>query len=349
MDWKTINQVPHRRFNPLLEEWVIVSPDRTARPWQGQVEAQAVRVVPPYDPQCYLCPGNARAHGVRNPAYTTTFVFENDFPSMQIETPVGRFDHEGVFLADTEPGVCRVVCFSPRHDLTMARMRPEQVRQVVDVWVQQFSEVGELPGIQYVQIFENRGAMMGASNPHPHCQIWANAHVPHVPAREQASLSGHRARHGECLLCRYLTMELEGGARVVCENPGFVALVPFWAVWPFELMLLSRRHLGSLAELDPGECGLLADILRRVSIRYDNLFATPFPNSLGFHQQPSDGAKHPEWHLHMHFFPPLLRSATVRKFSVGYEMLAVPQRDITPEAAAARLRDVGETHYQDQE
>jgi len=218
-------------------------------------------------------------------------------------------------------------------------------RTVVDVWREQFLELGSIPGIQYVQIFENRGAMMGASNPHPHCQIWANAHLPTVPAREQASLTGYRAKHGECMLCRYLAAELEIMERVVCENAGFVALVPFWAIWPFEMMILSRTHLAGVAELDSAGRDLLGDILRRVSIRYDNLFAVPLPNSMGFHQQPTDGLEHPEWHLHLHFFPPLLRSATIRKFSVGYEMLAMPQRDFTPEMAAARLREAGEVHY----
>jgi len=349
MDWKLLNEVPHRRFNPLLGEWVIVSPHRNDRPWQGQVEERAEEGVPSYDPSCYLCPGNQRAHGVRNPTYTSTFVFENDFPALKRDTPVARLDRGGLFVADTEPGVCRVVCFSPRHDQTLARMNHNEVRTVVDVWVEQFLELGSVPGIQYVQIFENRGAMMGASNPHPHCQIWANAHLPTVPAREQASLTGYRAKHGECMLCRYLAAELEIMERVVCENAGFVALVPFWAIWPFEMMILSRPHLAGVAELDPAGRDLLGDILRRVSIRYDNLFAVPFPNSMGFHQQPTDGVEHPEWHLHLHFFPPLLRSATIRKFSVGYEMLAMPQRDFTPEAAAARLRDAGEVHYRERQ
>lgn len=349
MDWKLLNETPHRRFNPLLGEWVIVSPHRTDRPWQGQVEEPAAEDVPSYDPNCYLCPGNARAHGVRNPAYSSTFVFENDFPAMRAETRQGRFERDGLLQAETERGVCRVVCFSPRHDLTLARMAPREMRAVVDVWAEQFSELGAMPGIQYVQIFENRGAMMGASNPHPHCQIWANAHLPNVPAREQASLRDYRAEQGECLLCRYVAMEREIGERVVCENAGFMALVPFWAVWPFEMMLLSRRHVGSIAELDFTERDVLGDILQRVSIRYDNLFATSFPNSMGLHQRPTNGEEHPEWHLHLHFFPPLLRSATVRKFSVGYEMLAMPQRDFTPEVAAARLREAGEVHYRERQ
>jgi UDPglucose--hexose-1-phosphate uridylyltransferase len=345
MDWKQLNEVAHRRYNPLIREWVLVSPHRTARPWQGQVEEPAAEIVPSYDPNCYLCPGNPRANGARNPAYASTFVFENDFPAMSASTPTGRLVQDGLLLAEAEPGDCRVVCFSPRHDLTLARMNAAEIRAVLDVWVEQFLELGDMPGIQYVQIFENRGAMMGASNPHPHCQIWANSCVPNVPAREQESLLDYAAKHDDCLLCRYVAMEQKLAVRVVCENDAYVALVPFWAAWPFELMILSRRHLPSVAELNAVELGLLGDILRRVSVRFDNLFAVPFPNSMGFHQRPTDSESHEEWHLHLHFFPPLLRSATIRKFSVGYEMLAMPQRDITPEVAAQRLREAGEVHY----
>lgn len=348
MDWEQLSQTPQRRFNPLLQEWVLVSPHRTARPWQGQIEEPAAENLPAYDRQCYLCPGNPRAHGARNPQYTSTFVFENDFPALHLDTPVDRFAHDGLLVAESEAGVCRVVCFSPRHDLTLARMTTPEIRSVIDVLAEQFAELGARAGIQYVQIFENRGAMMGASNPHPHCQIWASAHLPNIPAREQASLCDYRAKHDACLLCRYLALECElAEQRLVCENAGFVALVPFWAVWPFEMMILSRRHVASMDQLDSAERDSLSDILRRVSIRYDNLFATPFPNSIGFHQRPTDGEEHAEWHLHMHFFPPLLRSASIRKFSVGYEMLATPQRDITSESAAARLREAGEVHYRE--
>jgi len=249
--------------------------------------------------------------------------------------------------ARVERGICRVVCFSPRHDLTIPRMEQGEVRQVVEVWTEQYRELGELPWVKHVQVFENRGVLMGASNPHPHCQIWANGEVPNIPVREQEAMHEFLEANEKCLLCEYLRLEIEDGERIVCENQGFVALVPYWAVWPFETMILSRRHASSLGELHDAEKGNLADILRRLTIRYDNLFETAFPYSMGFHQEPTDGEEHPEFHFHAHFFPPLLRSAAVQKFMVGYELLAGPQRDITAEGAAARLRNLAETHYLD--
>jgi UDPglucose--hexose-1-phosphate uridylyltransferase len=254
-------------------------------------------------------------------------------------TPVMRFDRDGLLIAESEPGICRVLCFSPRHDLTLAAMAPPDLRRVVDVWVEQYVEIGSNPAIGYVQIFENRGAMMGASNPHPHCQIWANRTLPHEVAKEQASQVAWRARRGNCLLCEYSRVEDSGRDRMVEENAGFLALVPFWAIWPFETMVLPRRHITGMDGLSDRERGDLADILQRLTARYDRLFGVSFPYTMGFHQRPTDGAEHPEWHLHAHFYPPLLRSATVRKFMVGYEMLCSPQRDITPEAAAEQLRE----------
>ncbi|MBS1858461.1 MAG: UDP-glucose--hexose-1-phosphate uridylyltransferase [Acidobacteria bacterium] len=334
-DW---SQDPHRRFNPLTREWVLVSPHRTQRPWQGQMEKPAVETQPEYDPGCYLCPGNARAGGVRNPAYTSTFVFDNDFAALKRGTTPERFEESGLLVAESEPGTCRVVCFSPKHNLTIAGMEPAELRLVVDTWVDQYRSLGANPDIGYVQIFENRGAMMGASNPHPHCQIWASRTVPNEPAKEQASFVEWRQRKGTCLLCEYTKLEIAEGKRTLDANPHFVAVVPFWAVWPFETMVLARRHVGSLDQLSGEERDALADILKRTTARYDRLFEVSFPYSMGFHQRPTDGAAHDEWHMHLHFYPPLLRSATVRKFLVGYEMLATPQRDITPEAAAERLR-----------
>ncbi len=332
------NQDPHRRYNPLTGAWVLVSPHRTQRPWQGQSEDAKSVVQPSYDPECYLCPGNTRVGGVRNPNYESTFIFDNDFAALKPSTPAGRFEQEGLLLAEAEPGICRVICFSPRHDLTIANMEPADLRKVVDVWVDQFNDLGRRDFIHYVQIFENRGAMMGASNPHPHCQIWASRAVPDgVAIEQQFQLSWKRDR-GSCLLCEYARLELAGGHRVIEENETFMVVVPFWAVWPFETMVISKRHRTAIDEFDDAERSGLAGILQRITSRYDRLFRTSFPYSMGFHQRPSDGARHEEWHFHAHFYPPLLRSATVRKFLVGYEMLCQPQRDITPEAAAERLR-----------
>jgi UDPglucose--hexose-1-phosphate uridylyltransferase len=333
-DWK---QDPHRRFNPLTQEWVLVSPHRTDRPWQGQVEKAAAPAQPEYDPECYLCPGNARAGGVRNPKYKSTFVFDNDFAALKPGTPSDRFEKDGLLIAEGEPGICRVVCFSPKHNLTLANMETADIRKVIDVWVEQYTELGAMPWINHVQIFENRGAMMGASNPHPHCQIWSNRTLPNEIAREVRSFAGWRSG---CLLCEYTALEAASSERAVEQNDHFLAVVPFWAVWPFETMILSKKHVTAMDRLDDAGRDALADILRRTTARYDRLFQVSFPYSMGFHQRPTDGAAHEEFHFHAHFYPPLLRSATVRKFLVGYEMLAGPQRDITPEAAAARLREV---------
>ncbi len=345
LDLSELQQHPHRRFNPLLREWVLVSPHRTDRPWQGQVEKPRADSIPTFDPNCYLCPGNERAGGIRNPPYASTFVFDNDFAALLPTTPQLDREESGLLIARSERGICRVACFSPRHDLTLSRMDEKDIRKVIDLWIEQYTVLGAEPWINSVLIFENRGAMMGASNPHPHCQIWANATVPNDPSRERASLQEYQQQNRACLLCQYLGLESELKDRLVCENDEFAALVPFWAEWPFETMVISKSHLSGLDELSGSGRNALANILKRMTTRYDNLFEAPFPYSMGFHQRPTDGQAHEEWHLHAHFYPPLLRSATVRKFMVGYEMLASPQRDITPEWAAARLRDVGEKHY----
>lgn len=334
----------HRRFNPLTQEWVLVSPHRTKRPWQGQVEKLPPDVRPDYDPKCYLCPGNERAGGHHNPPYASTFVFTNDFSALLPDVPAGSIEKGGLLRAESESGVCRVVCFSPKHNLTLPEMEPTAIRSVVDCWVDQWNELNARADIAYVQIFENRGEMMGCSNPHPHCQIWASSQVPNEVRKENDSQGAYFAGHGRTLLADYLKIEVDAQERIVVENDGFVALVPFWATWPFETMVISRRPVASIAELTDAERNDLADILKRLTIRYDNLFEISFPYSMGFHQKPKQGGAE-GWHLHLHFYPPLLRSATVRKFLVGYEMMAMPQRDITPEAAALRLRELPEIHY----
>lgn len=347
MDSSQLQLIPHRRFNPLTREWVLVSPQRAQRPWLGKVEERSSAVLPSYDPQCYLCPGNERAGGGRNPRYTSTFVFDNDYPALLKDAPAIEISDGGLIFAAAERGACRVVCFSPRHDLTLARMKPREIREVVDCWAGETASLGALPWINHVQIFENRGALMGASNPHPHCQIWASATVPVEPARELVSMNEYRKERKSCLLCDYLQIEGRRGERIVCENDSFTVLVPYWAVWPFETLVLAKRHVLDLEQLSVSERDDLATILHQTVCRYDNLFETPFPYSMGFHQRPTDGQKHDECHLHAHFYPPLLRSATVQKFMVGFELLGTPQRDLTAETAAERLRATSETHYLD--
>lgn len=336
---------PHRRQSLLTGDWVLVSSQRTDRPWHGRQEDTPPDDRPRYDPGCYLCPGNERAGGASNPDYTGVYVFDNDFSALLPGAVEAEIELGGMLRASSEAGVCRVICFSPRHDLTLPEMEPSQIRGVVDAWAREYEELGSRPYINHVQIFENRGQLMGSSNPHPHGQIWAQRSIPGEAARETARQREHLDRHGQSLLTDYLRLELELGERIVLENDGFVALVPFWAVWPFETLIISREHRRNLSGLTDSERDQLADIVGRLTIRYDNLFRTSFPYSAGLHQAPTDGGEHSEWHLHMHFYPPLLRSATVKKFMVGYEMLGEPQRDMTPETSAARLREVGGTHY----
>ncbi len=339
---------PHRRFNPLTGEWVLVSPQRTKRPWQGQVENPFTEERPQHDPECYLCPGNERAGGLANPNYTSTLVFQNDFSALLPDAPAGRTDDHELLISESEAGLCRVICFSPRHDLTLAEMDVASIRQVVDLWSEQYDELGALDYINHVQIFENKGAAMGCSNPHPHGQIWAQTSIPNEPARELASMRQYFDEHGSTLLGNYLEVELQREERIVSANDHFVSLVPFWAVWPFETLILCRRNAANLSSMSNDEKDALSDIIKRTTTRYDNLFQCSFPYSSGLHQAPTDGCAHPEWDFHMHFYPPLLRSATVRKFMVGYEMLGSPQRDITPEWSAATLRGLPEEHFKNE-
>jgi UDPglucose--hexose-1-phosphate uridylyltransferase len=340
---------PHCRYNPLTGDWVLVSPHRNSRPWQGQIEKVAQPNLPDYDPDCYLCPNNSRVGGTVNPNYHSTFTFTNDFSALYPQVPEKAFDENDLLLARSEKGLCRVICFSPDHSLTLARMPPENIIQVINCWTKEFKEIEQLDFIRSIQIFENRGAMMGASNPHPHGQIWASENIPNELGKELKSFENYRREKNNCLLCDYVRLEIDKQQRLVYENNYFAALVPFWAVYPFETIILPKNHRSASDELANDEISAFADILRITTIKYDNLFETSFPYSFGLHQRPVNSGDNSNFHFHAHFFPPLLRSATIRKFLVGFELLGSPQRDLTPETAAESLRIQSEIHYLDKQ
>ncbi|MFD2744539.1 MULTISPECIES: UDP-glucose--hexose-1-phosphate uridylyltransferase [Sphingobacterium] len=336
---------PHTRLNILTGEKVLVSPHRSKRPWQGQVEDLVVEQRPAYDPNCYLCPSNKRADGTVNPDYGDSFVFVNDFSALLQDTPAGQYNDSGLLQAESERGICKVIAFSPRHDLTLPEMDQKAIEAVVDLWQQEFEDLAKKDWIKYIQIFENKGAIMGCSNPHPHGQIWAQGNVPVEVQKEDARQQDYYAKHRKSLLSDYIDLELQKKERIIIDNLHFVAVVPFWAAWPFETMIVSKRHVSDISQFTTEEKADLAKTLQELTIRYDNLFSTSFPYSAGMHQAPVNDGDQSHWHWHMHFYPPLLRSATVKKFMVGYEMMANPQRDITPEFAADQLKKQANIHY----
>jgi UDPglucose--hexose-1-phosphate uridylyltransferase len=340
-----IAQDPHKRLNILTGEWVLVSPHRNKRPWQGKVESVSAAQRPAYDQNCYLCPSNKRSEGSVNPAYHTVYAFTNDFSAVLQNTSDGVYNEKDLLHAVGQRGICRVICFSPRHDLTLPELDLSQIEQVIDLWQEEFQTLSAQSWIKYIQIFENKGEIMGCSNPHPHGQIWSLSDIPVEIEKESKQQLAYYKKSGRSILLDYLEIELNKKERLVYSNNHFVALVPFWATWPYETMIISRRHIRHLLEFSSEEKTALADILQQLTIKYDNLFETSFPYSAGMHQSPVNDGDHEEWHWHMHFYPPLLRSATVKKFMVGYELLAGPQRDITPESAAEKLRNLSSIHY----
>jgi UDPglucose--hexose-1-phosphate uridylyltransferase len=342
-----LKEHPHKRLNLLTGEWILVSPHRTKRPWQGKVESRPPEDRPSYDPACYLCPGNQRADGAINPAYKTAFAFTNDFAALLPDAPAGELATDGLLVAHSEKGLCRVISFSPDHRLTLPELSTEAIIEVIELWKAEFQSLAADSSIKYIQIFENKGEIMGCSNPHPHGQVWAQSSLPMEMEKETARQKTYFEEKGRTLLSDYIRLELEQRERVVLENPHFVVVVPFWAVWPYETLVVSKRPVQTLLQFSGEEQRALADILKRLTTRYDNLFEVSFPYSAGMHQAPVNDGAHPEWHWHLHFYPPLLRSATVKKFMVGYEMLANAQRDITAEWAAEQLRHLSEVHYKE--
>jgi len=333
---------PHRRLNPLTGNWVLVSPHRAKRPWQGQQETPDRSARPAHDPECYLCTGNKRVTGEQNPEYTDTFVFTNDFAALTVDAPDAPASANPLFQNGSARGTSRVVCFSPDHSKSLPELSPAAIEKVIDTWSEQTAELGAK--YPWVQVFENKGAMMGCSMPHPHGQIWANSFLPNEAATEDKHQRAYFEAHGRPLLLDYATQEA-GGERVVVETAHWLAVVPYWAAWPFETLLMPKARVARLPDLSEAQRKDLAIALKKLTSRYDNLFTCSFPYSMGWHGAPFSEGDQEHWQLHAHFYPPLLRSATVRKFMVGYEMLAESQRDLTPEQAADRLRAVSDVHF----
>ena len=336
---------PHRRYNILTGEWILVSPHRTKRPWLGKVEKLTTEIRPTYDENCYLCPTNTRIGGHKNPNYKGTFVFDNDFAALLPDAPEGSINKGGLLKAESESGICRVINFSPDHSLTLAQMDESSIVGVVDTWVDQYNELGAEKNINHVQIFENKGDIMGNSNPHPHGQIWSQKTVPVENAKKVVQQKLHFDENGTGLLADYIKIEMEEKERIVFENEHFLVLVPFWAVWPYEAMIVPKRMMKDISMMNLSEKKAFAEAIKNITVKYDNLFEISFPYSAGIHQAPTDGGNHESYHWHMSFYPPLLRSATVKKFMVGYEMFGNPQRDITAEFSAKRLRELDNTHF----
>ena len=336
---------PHRRKNILTGEWILVSPQRTQRPWQGEISTIPNAQNPDYDSECYLCPGNKRANGEVNPQYTGTYVFTNDFSALLPDIPTEQIQENDLLISKAERGICRVVNYSPKHNLTLAEMSENEIEQVIAIWQEEFRVLGEEPYINHVQIFENKGSIMGNSNPHPHCQIWAQESIPMETQKELKQFKAYSSRKKRGLLTDYLKLELRLKDRLVFENASFVVVVPYWAIWPYETMIIPKRRISNILQLKSDERKDYAGAIKAVTVKYDNLFNTSFPYSAGLHQAPTDNRQHNEWHFHMHFYPPLLRSAQIKKFMVGYEMLAEPQRDITPEESARTLRELPLVHF----
>ena len=339
MNKTNLQDYSHKRFNILTGEWVLVSPHRAKRPWQGQNEVVNNKKRPAYDEKCYLCAGNTRINGEVNPEYHDVFVFTNDFAALQNDSPKFAVN-DGLLKAQSETGICKVICFSPDHSKSLADMLPEEIQKVVFAWQKEYAKLAKVPTINYVQIFENKGAVMGCSNPHPHGQIWSQSTIPNEVAKKHTQQLNYFNEKNRSVLSDYVQQELRVKERIIYDNDDFIVLVPFWAIWPFETMIIPKKQKESILDLNEKEALNFAEAISVITKVYDQLFNTSFPYSSGIHQAPTNGLDNSHWHFHMSFYPPLLRSATVKKFMVGYEMFGTPQRDITAEQAASRLRNL---------